>query len=450
MKRILVGGCAALLVAACSQDPSLYLGGPPGAATKLQLSAGQLALTVGHSATVGAAALDEVGNVTPDVPTFTPCGGPASTASATPFGRFSAAATVSAAPTTVGETCINVAAGGLSDTIHVSVAPAGITLAGPDTVVSGDLATYTPTLVDQTGAPVTGTAPLVWTSSNEALAITEFAAGNIAGRTPGTVILRARAANGVVATKSVVIRIGTFSGTLSAANGAAAAAVTATSGASDDPFDANTAATFGGQASFVEVISPTQFLVALPATGTAGAANLDFTNLGPNQTARRISFTANSTTDDKYGVATTSELTAPGYTAERSVNGWVYFTHSGYGTGSGSRGVLNGGTREDHYFLITTGANGGLITEARLEWTNGGTAPTGGSASDVDIYICPLPWAFDFDTCAAQLFSSATTSEVGTNIALDPNTTYFVASSMWTARNNIHNFRLRLQGNGFN
>jgi hypothetical protein len=450
MKRFLVGGCAALLLAGCSQDPSLYLGGPPGPATRVQLSSGNVALTVGRSATIGAAALDEVGNVTGDVPTFSACGGPISTASATPFGMFSAATTIDAAPSAVGETCVLASAGGLSDSIHVTVGPAGLTLTGPDTVVSGETASYTATGYDAAGAPVTGTVPLVWTTSNEALMITEFAAGNIAGRTPGTVSLRTRAANGVDATKSVVILIGTFSGTLSAANGSAGLQVTATSGAADDPFDANTAATYGGQAAFVELLGPTSFLVAVPATGVAGAQNLDLTNLGPNQTARRVSFTANSTFDDQYGAVTQAPGTAPSYAASRSPNGWVYFTHSGFGTGVPSRGLLNGGTQEDHYFLITTGAGGGLITEARLEWTNGGAAPSGGSASDVDVYICPTTWGGDFDLCAAQLFSPATTNEIGTNIALNANTTYFVAASMWTARTNIHNFRLRLRGTGFN
>jgi len=448
MKRFLVGGCAALLLAACSQDPSLYLGGPPGPATRVQLSTGNVALTVGHSATIGAAALDEVGNVTGDVPTFSACAGPISAGAATPFGMFSAATTIDAALSTVGETCVLASAGGLTDSIHVTVGPAGLTLAGPDTVVSGETAAYTATGYDAAGAPVTGTVPLVWTTSNEALMITEFAAGNIAGRTPGTVSIRTRAANGVNATKSVVIRIGVFSGTLSAANGSSGLQLTATSGAADDPFDANTAATYGGQAAFVELLGPTSFLVAIPATGVAGAQNLDITNLGPNQTARRVSFTANSAFDDRYGTATQLPQTAPNYTAERSANRWVYFTHSGFGTGGGSAGLHNGGTREDHHFMITAGPNGAVLSEVRLEWTNAGTG------ADVDLYICPDDPAFSYATytyagCTFG-FSGNTANEVVANVALAPGVRYFVAASMFAARNNIHNLRLRITGTGFN
>jgi hypothetical protein len=439
MKRFLVGGCAALLLAACSQDPSLYLGGPPGPATRVQLSTGNVALTVGHSAVVGAAALDEVGNVTGDVPSFSVCGGPVSATSATTFGMFSAATTIDAAASTVGVTCVLASAGGLTDSVHVTVGPAGLTLTGPDTVVSGETASYTATGYDAAGAPVTGTVPLVWTTSNEALMITEFAAGNIAGRTPGTVSIRTRAANGVNATKSVVILIGVFSGTLSVADGSAGLQLTATSGSADDPFDVNSAASYGGQAAFVELLGPTSFLVAVPATGVAGAQNLDITNLGPNQTARRVSFTANSTFDDKYGATTDGVATAPSYAAEKSPGGWVYFTHSGFGTGAASAGLINGGTQQDHYFLITTGASGGTLTEVRLEWTNAGTG------ADVDLAICK-----DDDTGCTFGFSGNTANEVVTNKVLAANTTYYVAASMFTARNNIHNLRLRLRGTGFN
>jgi hypothetical protein len=445
MKRFLVGGCAALLLAACSQDPSLYLGGPPGPATRVQLSSGNVALTVGHSAVVGAAALDEVGNVTADVPTFSGCGGPVSTASATPFGMFSAATSIDAAASAIGESCVLVSAGGLSDSIHVSVGPAGLVISGPDTVVSTTTGAFTATAYDAAGGAVTGTSPLVWTSSSETLMITEFAAGNVTSRgPPGVVAIRVRAPNGVDASRNVTIIPGVFTGTLSASSGSAGLQVTATGAGGAEAFDANTTATLGNQVAFFEVLSSTSLLVAIPATGTAGAQDLDMLGLGTAQLAKRAVFTANSAFDDQYGVTTQSEVTAPGYMASRSPNRWVYFTHSGYGTGSASRGALNGGAREDHYFLITTGAGGGTITEARLEWTNAGTG------ADVDVYVCPITWGGDFDLCAAQLFSGNTGNEVGTNIALAANTTYFVAASMFTARNNIHNMRLRLTGTGFN
>ena len=440
MKRFVVGGCAALLLAACSPDPSLYLGGPPGPATRVQLSSGNIALTVGHSATVGAAALDEVGNVTGDVPSFSPCGGPVSATSATPFGLFSAAASLDAAASAVGETCVLVSAGGLTDSIHVAVGPAGLVISGPDTLVSTATGAFTATGYDAAGGAVTGTVSLAWTSGTEALLITEFAAGNVTSvGPPGSVAIRARAPNGVVATRPVTIIPGVFTGTLSAGSGAAGLQVIATRGSGDDEFDANTTATFGGQAAFFEVLSSTSLLVAIPATGATGAQNLDMINLGAAQTAKRVAFTSNSAFDDKYGATTDGVATAPSYTAEKSPGNWVYFTHSGFGTGGASAGIINGGTQQDHYFLITAGASGGTLTEVRLEWTNAGTG------ADVDLAICRAD-----DTGCTFGFSGNTANEVVTNKALDANTTYYVAASMFTARDNIHNLRLRLTGTGFN
>jgi hypothetical protein len=446
MKRFLVGGCAALLVAACSQDPSLYLGGPAGPVTRIQLSAGQVPMTVGQTVTVGAAALDEVGNVSPELPAFTSCGGPVTVSAVPGYGSYSAAADISAAPATVGVTCVLASAGGVTDSIRISVGPAGITILGPDTVVSGLTGQFTAVLYNAAGDPLDGNVPLAWSSANEGRMITTFEGGLVSGRAPGSVNIQVRAPNGVIQTRTVIIKPDLFTGTLSAATGNAGDLITATRGPGDSTFDADANATVGGQVAFVEVTPPSSMRIAIPATGTAGVRDLDILSLGAVQLAKRTTFTTTTATDDIFGTTTEDPATAPDYLDVRSPGNWVYFTHSGYGTGGGSRGVLNGGTREDHYFLITTGAANTTLSEVRLEWTNGGTAPTGGFASDFDVYVCPVTWGGDYDQCAAQLFSGATTNEVGTSIRLNANTTYFVAASAWTARSNIHNFRLRITG----
>ena len=442
MKQFLVGGCAALLVlAGCAEDPSLYLGGPPGPATRLQISNGNLSLMVGDQITVGAAALDAVGNVTADVPTFTPCSGvPATVATATGEALYSGAARIQAAASTVGAGCITVAAGGVSDTIHVEVGPAGVTIVGSDTVGSGESVNYTVAGFDRAGAAVTGTAPYQWASSNKARMTADISMGIATGRSPGAVTLQVRGPGGGNSARSLTVAPGAFAGTLSANTGGAGLVVTATGGAGDDAFDANTAVTYGGVTPYLETVSGTVLRVALPTTGVAGAQLLTFLNLGPGETAKQVTVTASSAFDDRFGATTDGSGTAPTYNSVASPANWVYFSHAGFGTGSAARGIQNGGAQQDHYFLVTAGAAGATLSEIRLEWLGGTTG------DDFDLIICDTATETD---CAVG-FSGATTSEVVTNVVLAANTTYYIAASCWLAANNIRNLRLRVTGTGFN
>ncbi|MEX0690567.1 MAG: hypothetical protein WD934_09645 [Gemmatimonadales bacterium] len=449
MKRILVGGCAALLVtAACSDDPSLYLGGPAGPAARIQLSSTSLEMTVGDAATVGAVALDAVGNVTSDAPAFAACSGsPVTVASATPGGLFSSAATIQAAASAVGDGCVLVTAAGLTDSVRLRVGPAGITITGPATVGSGEAGTFAANGFDAAGAAVTGTPSLEWTSSNKALLVTELTEGITSGRTPGAVSLRVRAAGGANATLPVTVTPGAFTGTTSATTGAPGLVITATRGPGDDEFDANSAATYGGQTAWVELASPTSMRVALPATGSATAQNLLFTGLGPNQTAKQVTFTSTSAFDDRYGNASDLPVGSPGYVASRSPDNWLYFTHSGFGTGTANRGIWNGGTQQDHYFQFTTGATAGTVVMT-LQWTNFGPGAAGAACavtvcSDFDLEICTIAGT----GCQAS-FSGINSQEVTPARAVAANTTYTVMASAWTGFNNIHNFRVRVAPTG--
>ena len=447
MKRFLVGGCAALLAMACADDPSVYLGGPPGPVTRLQLSAGNLSMTVGDQVRVGAAALDAVGNVTGDVPSFTACSGaPVSIAAATGEELFSAAATIQAAASTVGAGCVTVSAGGISDTIHVEVGPAGVVIVGSDTVVSGASSGYTVTGYDLAGGAVTGTAPYVWTSGNKARMTADIVSGVMSGRSPGAVAVQVRGPGGANSSRTVTVAPGVFAGTLSANAGSAGLVITATGGAGDDPFDATTTATYGGQAAFIEAVSGTVLRVALPATGAAGAQDLNFLNLGSTETAKKVTVTAGSAFDDQYGASTDLPVGSPGYVASSSPGNWVYFTHSGAGTGSASRGLWNGGAQQDHYFQFTTGATAGTVV-ATLQWNNFGPGAVGNCAvtlcSDFDLEICTIA-----GTSCSAWFSGANSIEQGTAKAVAANTTYTVMTSAWTTFSNIHNMRVRLVATG--
>jgi hypothetical protein len=160
-------------------------------------------------------------------------------------------------------------------------------------------------------------------------------------------------------------------------------------------------------------------------------------------------FTSTLATTDRYDPGSQDPATAPSYIASRSPANWVYFTHSGFGTGAASRSLLSGsgGTTPDHYFLVTAGASGGTITSATLEWTNSGGTGTA-TQSDFDIIICTVA----FTDCSTS-FGIGTTSEVyapAGGKALAANTTYFIAAATWTTFNNIHNLRLRVVGTGIN
>lgn len=458
MKRILVGGCVALLVtAACSDDPSLYLGGPAGPTARIQLSSADVKVTVGDSVRVGGAALDAVGNVTGDVPSFTSCTGtPVTLASATADGLFTAATWVRA--TELGVGCVVASAGGVVDTFPVQTGPAGLAIVGPDTIVSGLSGTFTAVATALNGSALTGTTNYAWTSSGNAFLVTELAEGAATARSPGAPSILLRAPNGVSARRPVTIVPDVLLGTISQTSGSAGEVVSfARTGG--DAYDLNTQVRLGTVLGFIDRITADSIYVAMPASGVAGAQNLTIENVGPNELAQRLQYTANSAFGDTYEPGSSAPATAPSYMANRTTphfggitgapgGNWIYFTHSGFGTGSASRGILNGGTKQDHYFAFTSGPSGGTITEARLEWTNGGSGG-GLSAADHDLLICRAD-DVTFSDCPGEGFSGNSANEVITNVALEPDTDYFVVMTAWLSRNNIHNFRLRLTGTGFN
>jgi hypothetical protein len=269
--------------------------------------------------------------------------------------------------------------------------------------------------------------------------------GEAAGKSPGTPSVRVVAPGGASDQKAARVLAGVFGGTLSAANGAPGQLITLTR-ASDGPFfDADAAVSVGGTTAWVDSWSASALTFAIPATGATTAGVLGLTNMGPGQVAQNGTFTSNAAFSDAYRPASDGPGTAPAYTAVRSPANWVYFTHSGYGTGAASRGVLNGGSQVDHYFLITGGANGGSLTEVRLEWTNPGAS----GVSDFDLIVCDVATETD---CVFG-FSGDPVREVlapAGGFALEANTTYYVAASSWLSANNIHNFRLKVTGTGFN
>ena len=237
MKRLLVGGVgAALLAAGCSGDPALYLGGPPGPTTDVQLSTNPFILRAGEASTLGAQARDATGNPTADAVSFSSCNASkVAVAGAVSTGQWSHVATVTAM--TLGESCVVVTVGGVTDTVRVAVGPGSVLIVGPDTVLSGTPASYALEFYDLSGNQLTAgpdfpIPPLVSLNTlrlpvSEVDPLTYDAAGQQPG--PVTIQMTTTADFGTVTgNKIVTIVPGIFGGTFSAETAAQGTSVTVT------------------------------------------------------------------------------------------------------------------------------------------------------------------------------------------------------------------------------
>ncbi len=418
---------------ACPDDTPLYLGGPPGAATSLGLSNSAVAVVVGDSVAIGAVARDEAGNETTTAVTLTACNAAVATLTGQGAGApWSATAFVKGVE--LGTTCVRAAADGLQDSIIVRTGPAGMLVVGPDTVGSGNEATYTVNAVDVAGNALSGAAAYEWTSSSKAQLAVAAATGVASGRGTGSVNIFVRAPGGGNARKTLVVAPGVFGGTLSASSGGPGALITATKAADGASWDADTQVRVGGVAAFVDLITPSNLTFAVPATGSTTQATLAFSAIGPDQLAQNGTFTVSQASADIYQ-PTNLDATcvgaplAPEYATVKSVLGWVYFTHNG--ASQGTRGCQNGSTGFDHYFKYTTGATAETI-DVEARWTLSG---------DNDIIVCTT----DFSACPGFGFSGAAFEELGaTNLALAANTTYYVMYVPWTANAGTNNIRMKI------
>jgi hypothetical protein len=255
MKRFLVGGCAALLVLACADDPSLYLGGPAGSPTALELSSQRFVLRAGATATIAGQLRDEVGNAVSGDVSFASCdpakvtvGNPA--ASTQP--QWTTEATVTAVA--LGDACLTATAASFLDTIQVRIVPGTIVITGPDTVLSGGTATFGLEFHDLNGATL-ATSPdfpipevVSLNTFRLPLSVVDPLTYDAAGQAPGNVTLQTATGveyGSVTADKVVRIVPGVFTGTLSAATAAQGGAITVTG---DLEWDGDEFVTIGGEA----------------------------------------------------------------------------------------------------------------------------------------------------------------------------------------------------------
>ena len=200
---------------------------------------------------------------------------------------------------TVGESCVVVNGGGLTDTINVRVVPASIALTSPvDTVGSGETITID---VDYLGVGG-GVAPgvdfddrTVFSVSNEAIGTIDED-GNFLARSPGATTISATFTYlGVERTNTVGIVVvpGTFNGAAVQTTESGLQAVEFTAGGI--PFDENTYVEFPGISTPAEVPgsrSATTLAYYLPpVVGADSTITFQILNAGPNESSLEGEFT---------------------------------------------------------------------------------------------------------------------------------------------------------------
>jgi hypothetical protein len=434
---LLVGGVALTVAVQGCKDPALYVGGPPGAAAALQVSNSKLALAIGETAMIGASALDSVGNATSTMPSFSSCDGSVvSVGTATPFAGFTNAAQLQAAG--LGVSCVIVQAAGFTDTVKVSTGPAGVVIVGPDTVGSGNSASYTVEAYDAAGTVLTGTTAYEWSSSNTGRMSVDAASGEAAGKSTGSVTMRLVAPGGANAVKSLVVAPGVFGGALSATSAAPGALITATRAADGPEFDADVAASLDGVSAYVDEITPDAVMFAVPATGSAAAGTLTLANMGPLQIAQTTGFTASKAVEDVYSPGNIDNTcnvpgTIPVFENVMSPLGAVYIVHDGTTHGTGSC-LDAGGGGHDHWFTFTTGATG--VIDLVATWP---------LAGDYDLVICDsdAKVAGNDGSCSYG-YSGNSNDETMIGVTLAANTQHWFAFETWSGNAGLNNVKIVL------
>lgn len=306
---LVLGGAALAVASGCSEDPALYLGGPAGPPTELQLSDSKLTLLVGQSAELGVQPRDAVGNAATAVPAVQIATCDASMVSVTTSGSNSQwAERASVTALALGESCLVVTGASITDTVHVFMGPASARIVGPDTVLSGSPATFGLEFFALDGSTLTAgpayPAPSVRSLNTLRLPVTQVdqITWDAAGQQPGSVTLRIEADpdfGSVTAEKTVVVAPGAFTGAISATTAdIQAGPIVVTPGTV--AWDGDETVVMGGyivdswdgsSATAREAWYPDSIVFWVPATLAAGTYDLFVLDQGPTQIASVLSFT---------------------------------------------------------------------------------------------------------------------------------------------------------------
>lgn len=452
MKRIytLVLGAAALAaVQGCSKEAALYLGGPAGPISALAVSSSRFDIRVGQTVTIGAKGVDAVGNMTTDAPTFAACDAAVSVGSGTAPNDFSAAATLTGAG--LGASCVNVSAGGLSQTIVVNVGPAALSIVGdPIVAYNADDPSqngpfdFTTAPVDGSGSALTGTVPYAWGTSDTSILVVDPEDGTILQtKKLGSARLWVTAPGGANDIVTINVAAPLFTGTTSASSGVPGDLVTLTRAGGGAAFTAAVTAGFGfgGLPAFIDAQTADNLTIAVPSLlGVVGRSDLVISKYGPSSLDRRVVFSGTSASPlDKYSPGNIDNAcnvpgTIPVFENVESPSNAVYIVHDAR---TYSSSCIDGGDPgDDHWFTFTTPASGNIDLVAT--WM---------LAGDYDLVVCDTPAKVAGNGACAYGYSGNSNDETMTGVALTPSTQYWFAFEAYDASAGINNVKIVLTKN---
>ena len=253
----------------------------------------------------------------------------------------------------IGNSCLIVTGGGISDTIAVRVVPDTLVIVGVDTLASGVVEVAQVQFLNEQGQPTTGLGPsnVTFASGNTTIATID-STGSISPRAPGTTTVTATLRDGLgvsrTTTTPITVVAGPFTGAVAQAAAAGGQYVTFTQGAL--PFDADTEVRVQVPSGFFATLTPSMSAIAYgqssirvmlpPGLPSGSVLSYDLINLGPNQVATRGTFTTTAAGVDTW-TGTASAATAPSFTAGSDAFGtisaavpvhWLCFTAARTGT----------------------------------------------------------------------------------------------------------------------
>ena len=287
-------------VTACDDNP---LSEDRDEAAYFRLNPSSVAVNAGGEVLVDAVLVNKFGGGLNQAVTGTPCDNKITAVPDSARSAFEFPERFRITGVTLGQTCLIVSGGGITDTVTVRVSPATINVAGADTVRSGESLTPTIQFLNEAGQPVTGltAASVRWTSLSTSVAVVDSLTGVITGRAPGSgqIVATLVPQLGVtrVDTLRFVVTAGNFTGTVAPSPAPELAIVTFNAGAV--PFDTDTNVTFDGLTTFIVSRSATQLRAVVPA-GVAATSQFVLSNLGPNQVASRGSLPIINRGTDQY------------------------------------------------------------------------------------------------------------------------------------------------------
>jgi hypothetical protein len=299
LRRAAVGLAVVALLGACDDNP-LSENRDQGA--WFELNPSNVAVNAGGTVSVSAVVRNQFGAATNAAVTATPCDARISAVRDTGRTAFEFPERfIVTGSSSLGNTCLVVTGGGLTDTIRVRVVPASIRATGADTMTnlvgSGNLVQAGVEFRNLAGAAATGfdLADVTWTSLTPAQAAVDEE-GRITGQAPGIgrVLVQLHSRYGVTRQDTLVFRVqaGAFGGTITqgTVGPATGSIATVTFSEGSIPFDADTQVQLvvDGQTvnTFTLVSTGTTRQLVLPFGLPAGDLRYNVINIGPNQVAQ--------------------------------------------------------------------------------------------------------------------------------------------------------------------